>query len=56
MAAGISGGRPGPEFLPDPIYVPTWVEWGILIGTASFIRMAITLDVLSFVVRRGARS
>jgi molybdopterin-containing oxidoreductase family membrane subunit len=45
LAPGIPGGRPGQEFLPDPIYLPTWVEWGILVGIASFVGMLITLGV-----------
>ncbi len=49
LAPGIPGGRPGQGFAPDPIYLPTWVEWGILLGIASFVGMAITLGVRRFV-------
>jgi molybdopterin-containing oxidoreductase family membrane subunit len=52
LEPGIPGGRPGEPFAPDPIYVPTWVEWGILIGIASFIGLLITLGVKAFVVPR----
>src|SRR3990170_5213094 len=55
LAPGIPGGRPGQEFLPDPIYLPTWVEWGILIGIASLVGMLITLGVRHLVAPRAAR-
>jgi molybdopterin-containing oxidoreductase family membrane subunit len=45
LQPGIPGGRPGQPFRPDQIYIPTWVEWGILIGIASFIGLLITLGV-----------
>jgi molybdopterin-containing oxidoreductase family membrane subunit len=45
LQPGIPGGRPGQPFRPDQIYVPTWVEWGILVGIASFIGLLITLGV-----------
>lgn len=56
LAPGIPGGRPGQEFLPDPVYLPTWVEWGILIGIASFGGMLITLGVRYFVAPREEAS
>lgn len=46
-------GRPGQPFRPDQIYVPTWVEWGVLIGLASFVGLAITLGVRYLVLHRG---
>jgi molybdopterin-containing oxidoreductase family membrane subunit len=52
LAPGIPGGRAGQEFRPDPIYIPTWVEWGILLGLACFVGMLITLGVRAFVVPR----
>jgi molybdopterin-containing oxidoreductase family membrane subunit len=52
LAPGIPGGRPGQEFRPDQIYIPTWVEWGILIGIASFIGVLITLGVRYLVLPR----
>lgn len=53
LAPGIPGGRPGQPFRPDQIYVPTWVEWGILLGLASFVGLAITVGVRYLVVPRG---
>jgi molybdopterin-containing oxidoreductase family membrane subunit len=53
LAPGIPGGRPGQEFRPDPIYVPTVIEWGVLIGVASFVGLLITLGVRAFVVPRS---
>jgi molybdopterin-containing oxidoreductase family membrane subunit len=53
LAPGIPGGRPGQEFSPDPIYVPTWVEWGILLGLACFLALLVTLGVKRFVVPSG---
>lgn len=50
LAPGIPGGRPGQPFRPDPIYVPTVVEWCVLIGVASFVGLLITLGVRTFVV------
>lgn len=45
LAPGIPGGRPGQEFTPDAIYIPTWVEWGVLIGMAAFFFSLITIGV-----------
>jgi dimethyl sulfoxide reductase membrane subunit len=50
LAPGIPGGRAGQEFAPDPIYVPTWVEAGILLGLACFMGLLITLGVRYLVV------
>jgi len=50
LGPGIPGGRPGQPFSPDPIYVPTVVEVGVLIGVASFVGLLITLGVRTFVV------
>ena len=50
LAPGIPGGRPGQTFSPDQIYVPTWVEWGILLGIAAFVGAAITLGIRYLVV------
>jgi dimethyl sulfoxide reductase membrane subunit len=52
LAPGIPGGRPGQPFAPDPIYVPTWVEWGILVGIASLVGLLISLGVRAFVLPR----
>lgn len=50
LAPGIPGGRPGQEFTPDAIYIPTWVEWGVLIGMAAFFFTLITLGVRRIVL------
>jgi molybdopterin-containing oxidoreductase family membrane subunit len=57
LAPGIPGGRAGQSFRPDPIYLPTWVEAGILIGLACFVGMLVTLGVRYLVVpeRRPTR-
>jgi dimethyl sulfoxide reductase membrane subunit len=52
LAPGIPGGRPGQEFRPDPIYIPTVIEWGVLIGVAAFVGLLITLGVRYFVAPR----
>ncbi len=56
LAPGIPGGRPGQGFAPDPIYIPTWVELGILLGLAGFFGALVTLGVQRMVVpeRRSA--
>ena len=50
LAPGIPNGRPGQGFAPDPIYIPTWVELGILVGLASFFGLLVTLGVRQLVV------
>ena len=52
MAPGIPGGRPGQAFRPDEIYLPTLVEWGVLVGLAAFVGMLITLGIRHLVVPR----
>jgi molybdopterin-containing oxidoreductase family membrane subunit len=52
LQPGIPGGRPGQPFRPDAIYVPTWVEAGILVGIASLVGFLITLGVRAFVAPR----
>ena len=56
LEPGIPGGRAGQEFAPDPIYIPTWVEMGILVGLACFVGMLVTLGVRYLVApeRRSA--
>jgi molybdopterin-containing oxidoreductase family membrane subunit len=54
LAPGIPNGRPGQGFAPDPIYVPTWVEFGILIGLASFFGFLVTVGVRRLVVPERA--
>lgn len=50
LAPGIPGGRPGQEFTPDAIYIPTWVEWGVLVGMAAFFFTLITIGVRRIVL------
>jgi dimethyl sulfoxide reductase membrane subunit len=45
LAPGIPGGRPGQAFRPDEIYLPTWVEIGVLIGMAAFFFSIVTWGV-----------
>lgn len=45
LEPGIPGGRPGQEFRPDEIYVPSWVEAGVLIGMAAFFLAIVTVGV-----------
>ena len=52
LAPGIPGGRPGQAFRPDQIYIPTAVEWCVLIGVAALVGALITLGVRAFVVPR----
>ncbi len=56
LAPGIPGGRPGQSFRPDPIYLPTWVEAGILIGLACLVGMLVTLGVRYLVVPEERRA
>jgi dimethyl sulfoxide reductase membrane subunit len=52
MAPGTPGGRPGQPFTASPAYLPTWVEYGVLIGIAAFAAALITIGVRRFVVPR----
>jgi molybdopterin-containing oxidoreductase family membrane subunit len=45
LSPGIPGGRPGQLFRPDQVYVPTWVEAGVLIGMAAFFLTVITIGI-----------
>lgn len=45
LAPGVPGGRPGQPFRPDEIYLPTWVEWGVLIGIAAFAATLVTIGI-----------
>ncbi len=45
LAPGIPGGRPGPLFRPDEVYIPTWVECGVLLGMVAFFCTIVTLGV-----------
>ena len=54
LAPGIPGGRPGQEFRPDPIYVPTWVEAVVLLGLGCFVGLVITLGVRYLVVPKAS--
>ena len=50
LAPGIPGGRPGQAFDVAQVYVPTWVEWGVLIGMAAFFCTLVTLGVQRIVI------
>lgn len=45
LAPGTPGGRPGQEFRPDEIYIPTWVEIGVLVGMTAFFCAIVTAGV-----------
>ncbi len=45
LAPGTPGGRPGQQFRPDEIYLPTWVEVGVLIGMVAFFMTIVTVGV-----------
>lgn len=49
-APGIPLGRPGQGFGIDQLYVPTWVEYGVVIGIAAFAAALITLGVRRYVL------
>lgn len=51
LAPGVPGGRPGQPFRPDEIYLPTWVEWGVLIGIAAFAATLVTIGIRRLVAR-----
>ena len=50
LAPGIPGGRPGQPFTAHEVYIPTWVEWGVLIGMAAFFCALVTLGVQRIVI------
>jgi dimethyl sulfoxide reductase membrane subunit len=50
LAPGIPLGRPGQGFGIDPLYVPTWVEYGVVIGIAAFAGALITIGVRRWVI------
>jgi dimethyl sulfoxide reductase membrane subunit len=52
LEPGIPGGRPGQAFRPDEIYLPTWVEMGVLFGMAAFFFTIVTIGVQRAVLRR----
>lgn len=45
LSPGIPGGRPGQAFRPDEVYIPSWVELGVLLGMAAFFFTIVTLGV-----------
>jgi molybdopterin-containing oxidoreductase family membrane subunit len=50
LAPGVPGGRPGQPFRPDEIYLPTVIEWGVLIGIAAFAATLVTIGIRRLVV------
>ena len=55
LAPGIPGGRAGQQFRPDEVYVPSWVEIGVLIGMTSCFLAIITVGVRRAVLPHGHR-
>jgi dimethyl sulfoxide reductase membrane subunit len=45
LAPGTPGGRAGQQFRPDEVYIPTWVELGVLLGMTAFFLAIVTLGV-----------
>ena len=45
LSPGIPGGRPGQAFRPDEVYLPSWVEVGVLLGMAAFFLTIVTIGV-----------
>jgi molybdopterin-containing oxidoreductase family membrane subunit len=56
LAPGIPLGRPGQGFAVDALYVPTWVEYGVMVGLFAFLALLITLGVRRWVVPQAATS
>lgn len=54
MPPGIPGGRVGQGFEMNLLYVPTWVEYGVVIGIGAFAALLITLGVRRWVVPEDA--
>lgn len=54
LAPGIPLGRPGQGFGIDQLYVPTWVEYGVVIGIAAFAATLITVGVRRWVIPPAA--
>lgn len=50
LAPGVPGGRPGQGFDVAEIYIPTWVEWGVLFGMAAFFCSLVTLGIHKIVL------
>jgi dimethyl sulfoxide reductase membrane subunit len=51
-APGIPLGRPGQGFGIDTLYVPTWVEYGVVLGIVAFAATLITIGVRLWVLPR----
>lgn len=56
LVPGIPGGRPGQEFRPDEVYLPTWVELSVLVGMAAFFAALVTIGVRTVVLERRTGS
>jgi molybdopterin-containing oxidoreductase family membrane subunit len=50
LAPGLPGGRPGQSFTVAEVYIPTWVEWGVLVGMAAFFCALVTIGVQRIVL------
>lgn len=55
LAPGIPGGRPGQQFRPDEVYLPSWVEIGVLIGMTAFFLSVVTLGIQRAVLPHDRR-
>ena len=54
LEPGIPLGRAGEGFGIDTLYVPTWVEYGVMVGLFAFLALLITLGVRRWVVPQAA--
>ncbi len=54
LPPGASGGVPGGGFVLDQLYVPTWVEYGVVIGIGAFAATLITIGVRRWVLPQAA--
>ncbi|MFP4514039.1 MAG: NrfD/PsrC family molybdoenzyme membrane anchor subunit [Acidimicrobiales bacterium] len=50
LEPGIPAGRAGQGFMTDMLYVPTWVEYGVVIGILAFAGLLITVGVRRYVL------
>lgn len=50
LEPGIPAGRVGQGFATDMLYVPTWVEYGVVIGILAFAGLLVTVGVRRYVL------
>ena len=51
LEPGVPGGRAGQAFLVSQTYVPTWVEYGVIVGIASAGAALVTVGITRLVTR-----